>query len=354
MSFVPTTLAATPEADAAVSSIPGFLMNIAISAVAILITFFIATLLKMWVQRMISKKKAVQHEEMRILYGRVVFTAAMAIGITISLTIVGAPLEWFTGGIGLGIAFAFRGILANFFAGMMLLSNNKFNIGDFVMLDPNKDGSSDISGTIVDIQSRATSLRDVDGGEITVPNMRMIESAVKCFTKNPIRRIAIRVGVGFHTNIKEASQLIKEAISSNKDVQPEPPVSILTEEISDSAIVLEGRFWVESTAKWWLTKSDITHNVFNALTEAGIDIPYPIQTLRVDEDSSGLLAKNPHLLENLEHIEHAKHEGKKPIFQKTPVETAEAPAAKPAPVVEQKPAAAPAPQAQSSTPTPTK
>jgi small conductance mechanosensitive channel len=334
MNLIPVALAAnTEEANTIVGSIPGFLMNVILGVIGIVITFFVATFLRMWAQRVINKKKIAQHEEMRILYGRVVFTSTFTIGVIISLTVVGAPLELFTGGIGLGVAFAFRGILANFFAGMMLLSNNKFNIGDYVMLNPNKDGSSDISGTIVDIQSRATSLRAVDGGEITVPNMKMIDSAVKCFTKNPIRRHAIEIGVGYKADIPQACELLKKTITANENVQPEPPVNVLTKEISDHAIILEARFWTESKTKWWIIKSEITKNIFDALGKAGIDVPYPIQTLRIDEHSSDLLAKNPHLLENLENIEQSKPTAKKPIFKKTPFEAPELPKqSAPAPV----------------------
>ena len=309
MNFIPVALAAEGEIEI-IGSIPGFLMNLIFGGIGLVVTFFLATFLRAWAQRIISKKKIAQHDEMRILYGRVAFTATLSVGIVISLTIIGAPLEWFTGGIGLGAAFAFRGILANFFAGMILLSNTKFNIGDFVILNPDKDkdGGGDISGTIVDIQSRATSLRGYDGGEITVPNTKMIDSIVKCFTKNPIRRHVIEIGVGFNTNIEEAVELLKKTVAADTDVQSDPPVTILTSEISnrDNTIILKVRFWTESRLKWWIIKSKITQDIFNALNKAEINIPYPIQTLRVDEDSSGLLAKNPNFLENLGNIEKTK------------------------------------------------
>ncbi|MCK5472321.1 mechanosensitive ion channel family protein, partial [Candidatus Gracilibacteria bacterium] len=88
-------------------------------------------------------------------------------------------------------------------------------------------------------------------------------------------------------------------------------------EIADSAVILEVRFWTESKSAWLIAKSDLTRDVFNALNEAGIDIPYPVQTLRVDEFSSDILAKNPPLLKNLKNIEKSKHAE---IFKKTPLE----------------------------------
>jgi small-conductance mechanosensitive channel len=314
LSFIPTAFAATEGETEIVSAIPTFLMNLIFGGVALVITFFLATFLRMWVQRLIRKKQGEQHKEMQILYGRVAFTSALVIGGMISLTIVGAPLEWFSGGIGLGIAFALRGILANFFAGMVLLSNNKFNLGDFIILDP------ETSGTIVDIQSRATSIRSVDGGEITIPNTKMLDSNVKCYTKNPIRRHSIPIGVGYQTNIAAACELIRKTVAANTNVQPEPPVTVLTKEVSDSAVILEARFWTISKTKWWISKSEITREIFDALKKTGIDIPYNIQTLRVDSASSDLLAQPNHLLDNLKKIEQTKKEVREEVFQQTPNE----------------------------------
>ena len=316
MNLIPIALAASKEAENT-PLIPDTLAKIILGVAAFIVTYFLANFLRNWVHRIIRKKQGDQHEEVCILYGRIIFTTTFVVGTMIALTVMGAPLEWFTGGIGLGLAFSLRSFLANFFAGIVLLSNSKFNLGDFVILDSDANGKSSILGTIVDIQSRATSLRGYDGGEITVPNLKMLESAVKCFTKNPIRRHVIEIGVGYGGNIREACELIQKIISADKNVQPEPPVTVLVKEVADSAVILQARFWTESATKWWVIKSDLTRGIFDALKEAGIDIPYSIQTLRVDEFSSDILAKNPPLLKNMENIEKSKHAE---IFKQTPNE----------------------------------
>ena len=338
MNIIPIALAANNDTETS-GLIPDFLTNIILGGVAFVATFFLATFLRIWVKKLIRKKQGDQHKEMQILYGRIIFSSTFVIGGMIALTVMGAPLEWFTGGLGLGIAFALREILANFFAGMMLLSNNKFNLGDFISLDPDTAGKSAICGTIVDIQSRATSLRSFDGGEFTVPNIKMLGSSVKCF-KNPIRRHAIAVGVGYGTNIKKACELIKKTVSANEVVQPEPAPLVIVKEIADSAIILEVRFWTESQSAWLIAKSDLTRDIFNVLNEAKIDIPYPVQTLRVDEYSSDILAKQPHLLENLENIEKAKMT-KQTTPEKNPITPA--PTTTPTPTITPTPTPTPTP-----------
>lgn len=318
MSFIPVAYAATTTET---TIVPPMVSNIAVGIVMFVLTFFLATFLRSWVQRIIRARQGEGHEEVRVLYGRMTFTITLTIGITISLILMGAPLEWFSGGVGLGVAFALQSFIANFFAGVVLLSNNKFNLGDFVIVNPDSSGSSATSGRIVDIQSRATSIRAGDGSEITIPNSQMIDSVVKCFTRNPIRRHEVLMSVGYGCNLKEACELTEKVVKANPSVQPEPAVVVLIDGLADSSVTLKIRYWTESKVKWWVVKSEITRDVFNALVSAGIDIPYPVQTLRIDDASSDLLAKNSHLLDKLGVIETVKNVQKsapEKVFTPTP------------------------------------
>ncbi|MFH0776196.1 MAG: mechanosensitive ion channel domain-containing protein [Patescibacteria group bacterium] len=325
MNLIPVALAATKAEDPVV---PTFLSNIAVGLVVLVVTYFLATFLRSWVQRIIRAKQGEGHEEARVLYGRMVFTITLFVGITISLIIMGVPLEWFSGGVGLGVAFALRSFIANFFAGVVLLSNNKFNLGDWVIVNPGDNGKSSITGRIVDIQSRATSIRAIDGGEITIPNLKMIESAVKCYTHNPIRRHTIEMSMGYGADINQASELMRKVVMAHPSVQPEPKVIVLITEVADSDIVLQARFWTETRSKWWIVKSELTRDVFNAFCEAGIDIPYPIQTLRVDDASSDLLAKDARFLAKLDQIEKEKAEANAEVNAAANVATKTEPAIK--------------------------
>jgi small conductance mechanosensitive channel len=309
--LIPVALAASSDTETS-TFFPDVFAQIVLGVIAFAVTYVLAVLFRTWIKRVIRKKQGDKHEEAQILYGRMAFAITFGVGAMIALTIMGVPLEWFSGGIGLGVAYALRNFIANFFAGVVLLSNTKYNLGDFVILDENT------MGKIVDIQSRATSLRAIDGGEITIPNLKMLEANVKCYAKNPIRRHSIEMSIGYGSNIKAASELIKKTVEANENVQPMPEVTVLIKEVADSALILEARFWTESQIKWWFVKSELTRMVFEALVAADIDIPYPIQTLRVDEASSDLLARDPHFLEKLEKIESEKQVALQKVFTPAP------------------------------------
>ena len=105
----------------------------------------------------IQKRVGDQHQEMVILYTRVTFVSVFGIGLIVSLIVAGLPLELFSGALGLGLGLAMKDTMANFISGLILLSNDKYTIGDVIKIGA-------FSGTIVDIQSRATSLRGFAGG----------------------------------------------------------------------------------------------------------------------------------------------------------------------------------------------
>jgi small conductance mechanosensitive channel len=309
--FITKVYAATTEATAAAGlDYASLAWKLFIALNVLVITVLAASFVSKWVRRKITEKQGDKHQELAMLYGRIAFIVVIAVGVTIGLSAAGIPLQWFSGAIGLGLGLAMQGPVGNFVAGIVLLSNDKFNLGDFVILD-------DAKGTIVDIQSRVTTLRAIDGAQISIPNTDLLTKKVTCYTRNPVRRVDIQIGVGYGTNLKEACELIRQVINKNPAVEPEPEAVVLVASVADSAVILEARVWVESHAKWWLTQSELTREIFDALQAAKIDIPYPVQTLRVDAASSDLLANQPNLLGNLQKIEQQKAAA---IFEKVPVE----------------------------------
>lgn len=283
--MIPLALAAQDE-KISVAIFPEIFGKILL-AIVIFGAFLVgAFLLRAWVQRIIHKKQGDEHEEVTILYGRIVFSVTLVIGIFLALTLAGAPLAWFSGGVGLGLAFALKPILSNFFAGIILLTNEKFNIGDVVKLE-----SGEI-GKIIDIQSRATTIRSLDHTEVTIPNEMMLSTKVRCYTKNPVRRHDIEIGVGYGTNLKKAELIILQTLQSYAEIETDPAPLVLVQEIASSAVTFSVRFWLISRGlKWWIIRSEVRRLIFENLRAAGVDIPYPVQTLRVDQTSSDLLAQ---------------------------------------------------------------
>lgn len=109
-------------------------------------------------------------------------------------------------GIGtVAVGFAFRDILQNFFAGLLLLLTEPFRIGDQIVVGEHE-------GTVQAIESRATTIQTYDGRRVVIPNTILFTQAVTVNTANEKRRSGYDVGIGVGDDIEEARSAILRTI----------------------------------------------------------------------------------------------------------------------------------------------
>ena len=165
--------------DFVIVKIPSF-----IAAIIVFVIFFV---LSKAIKGIVESRMATafeEHKEIQILIGRTAGAATIIIGATVSLNIAGIDLTVIIAAAGFGIGFALRDIITNFLAGILILAQKHFTIGDFI-----KVGGT--MGKIIDIQARATILKAIDGTKVIVPNSQLFTNQVKSFTSNPFRRIEV-------------------------------------------------------------------------------------------------------------------------------------------------------------------
>jgi len=207
---------------------------------------------------------------------------SLTLGVTIALSIAGIDLTAIIAAAGFGIGFAMQDLIMNFMAGVLILLNRQFTIGDYIQVN-------DTIGQVQEIQSRSTVLKALDGTKVIVPNADLFTNQVTSYTSNPFRRIEIGVGVEYRTDLGHASQVILEALRSHNLVVLEPAPAILIDEFADSSINFLIRFWVDSHSNWMKTKSEVIHLVKKSFDAEGIGIPFPIRTLAFDKDTEDVL-----------------------------------------------------------------
>jgi small-conductance mechanosensitive channel len=244
-------------------------------------SFFIAGIFKKIVINRITAKSSNQlHQEVILLIERVVYFGIITIGMTVALGIVQINILEFLAFIGLGIGFAFKDLLANFIAGVVILTQKKFKIGDIVKIGERDDRT----GTITEIDARTTEIKDFDGTRLIIPNADMLTEVVQNFTANSFRRINFRVSVHYATELEKAIEVALNAIKKHTKIVQNPEPKVFVAEFEDSSISLEVRFWVESVIRqgWWIIQSEVIQQIKKDFDTAGIIIPFPIQTLSLD------------------------------------------------------------------------
>ena len=177
-------------------------------------------------------------------------------------------------GIGsVAVGFAFRDIFQNFLAGILLLITEPFQIGDQIMVDS-------YEGTVEDIHTRATTIKTYDGRRVVIPNATLFTESVTVNNAFKYRRTDFEIGIGYGDDIKQAQALIVEAIKSVDGVLQEPAPDAIVVKIASSSVNIRARWWTESErAKVLAVQSRVITAIKNKLTENGIDIPYPTETV---------------------------------------------------------------------------
>ena len=200
--------------------------------------------------------------------------------LVVIMGIFGLPLTALAsavGLIGLGVSFALKDMIANFISGLMILINRPFKIGDQISVEGE-------SGTVKDIQIRATSVKTYDGRKVIVPNSTLYNDTVINNTAYDERRFEVVVGVGYDDDIEKAKDLAIETLEEAEGVDAEPEPQVLVNELGGSSVDLKLRGWTKpSKANMVKSASEVTQIVKEKYDEAGIDIPYPIRTVYMNE-----------------------------------------------------------------------
>ena len=251
--------------------------------IVVIISYILAKMAAKAAKEAILRKKGEEvQESVLILVDRIATITILGIGITIALAINGLNFTMIIGALSLGIGFALKDIIGNFISGVIMLSQTRVKIGDLIRV-------GDILGTIVSIDTRATILQAVDGTEVVIPNQNMLNETLISYSTNPFRRIELIVGVDYNTDLPMVTSLIKGIIEKNKDIVVKPEPLVLVDEFGDSSINIKVLFWIESTKNWMKIRSNLANRIKKTFNELGINIPFPIRTLKLDEDDRSFL-----------------------------------------------------------------
>jgi small-conductance mechanosensitive channel len=246
--------------------------------IVIALTFVIAKVIQNSVENKLSRSGfEEEHKEMQVVIGRVVHVGVIILGVTVGLKIAGLDLTPIIAAGAFGAGFALQDMITNFLAGVMILSSKHFTIGDNIKVNG-------IIGKIVEIQTRATIVKNFDGTKVIVPNAELFKNPVTSLTSNPFRKVQIAVGVEYGTDLKTAMDACLKAAKESLNVLIEPKPSVWLYEFGASSINMKVNAWIESRKGIVKTKTNLVVNIKKELDAVGIGIPFPIRTIIFDED----------------------------------------------------------------------
>jgi len=266
--------------DKVQSMINGFmalLPNIVLALIVFIFFLFIASRFKALVKRLTRNRRYARN--LGLVLGRLAQGITILIGLFIALSIViptfrAGDLVQLLGISGVAIGFAFRDILQNFLAGILILLTEPFQIDDQIVF-------KGFEGTVENIQTRATTIRTYDGRRIVIPNSELFTNSVTVNTAFDNRRLEYDVGIGYSDDLDLAKQLMLDAMYSVDEVLKEPAPDALVMELAGSTVNIRVRWWINPPRRIdeLQSRDKVISAIKKKLVANGIDLPFPTQQI---------------------------------------------------------------------------
>jgi small-conductance mechanosensitive channel len=197
------------------------------------------------------------------------------LGINIMPFVAGA------GVVGVAVGFAAKDKISNLIAGILLIIDRPFEIGDRIEVWSAPSGSA-TWGDIIDIGLRATKIITTDNIMIVIPNNEIMKRDIVNYTLLSSKiRVRINIGISYDSNVEKAKSAILGVASQASWISKDPAPKVVVRNFGESSVDLQLRVWIGDARERMNTISFITDHVKTAFDEQGIEIPYPKRDIHI-------------------------------------------------------------------------
>jgi len=232
-----------------------------------------------WYSLEIARRTESNMDEQVVPFARRLATILLAvIAFIIILSHFGVDVSALVTTLGIGslaIALAAQATLADTIAGIAIIADRPFGIGDRIEIH-----ELSTWGDVTDIGLRSTRIRTLDNRMVIVPNSVIGQSlVVNHSVPNTVYRVETHVGVAYGSDIDQVREVMVEAVRVQDWVMKDQLIEALFIEYGDSALIFRVRCWIEDYVETRRIIDKLNSCLYKALNEAQIEIPFPIRTL---------------------------------------------------------------------------
>lgn len=257
-----------------------FVVNVVIFLLILLVGKIVIGMICRITSQALKKNPRVS-EMLQTFAGDILRKALWLLVLMIALDRLGIQIGPLIAGLGVAgfvIGFAFQESLGNLAAGVMILLNEPFRIGDFAEAGGH-------SGTIKDMNLMATTLTTPDNKKIVIPNRSIWGGSITNYTALDTRRVDMTAGISYSSDIAKAKQIVHRILASHDKVLEEPAPVVEVVEMADSSVNLVVRPWAK-TSDYWTVYFSLNQTIKETFDREGIVIPFP----QVDVHHHGMAA----------------------------------------------------------------
>jgi small conductance mechanosensitive channel len=264
-------------ADTAFRLIPRFALAILVLLAFVGIAFVARLILRRVFARTHLERDVTDILMTLVMYVVVGFGAMLALenlGLNVTSIIAGLGI------VGIALGFAAKDTLANFIAGITILWDRPFHVGDRIEVD----GSL---GVVCKITLRTTCLDTPRNEVVILPNQTMVTEKIINHTMRPSLRIDVPFGIAYRHDVPTARRVALATVAGGENIRAKPEPQVVVTELAASSVNLELRFWLKDPRLEIPMELLYREKVKAALDAAGIEIPFPQLTLHLADPKSG-------------------------------------------------------------------
>ncbi len=246
-------------------SIPHLLGAVAVLVIGVIL----ARLLSKGADRALSRSGRIEPTVARFLSNIIKYALWVVVGITV-LTQFGVQTTSIIaalGGLALAVGLALQGTLSNVAAGVMILIQRPFRVGEAIT-------AGTVTGTVQSIGLFTTELLQFDGVYVMVPNNELWNKPIINTSRMPTRRFELLVGIGYGDSIEQARQEMLALAEADERVLADPAPVVFVSALADSAVTMGMRVW-SKTEDYLAVSWALTEAAKARFDKAGISIPFP-------------------------------------------------------------------------------
>lgn len=184
---------------------------------------------------------------------------------------------------GVAVALGAQDLFKNLIAGLFVIGERRFNVGDWILVD------GVVEGTVLEVGFRTTTVRRFDRAPVYVPNASLADNAVTNFTRMTHRRIRWIIGVEYGTSIDQLREIrdrVERYVLDSSDFANPSEVStfVRIDGFSDSSIDILLYCFTNTTVwgEWLEIKERLAYEIKQIVTEAGTGFAFPSRSLYLE------------------------------------------------------------------------
>ncbi len=250
------------------------LIDIAGAIVVLIIGVILARLLSRAADRALTRSGRIEPTVAKFLSNIIKYALWVVLAVTV-LTQFGVETTSIIaalGGLALAVGLALQGTLSNVAAGVMILIQRPFRVGEAIT-------AGTVTGTVQAIGLFTTEILQFDGVYVMVPNNELWNKPIINTSRMPTRRFELLIGIGYDDSIELARTELLALANADIRVLDDPAPVVFVSALADSAVTIGMRVWCKTEdylgLSWALTEAAKTR-----FTEVGITIPFPQREVR--------------------------------------------------------------------------